>query len=995
MSDRMRPIPFPQLMDWIFQEYSARKTIFGVEKLYRAPEGKALKFFGEKLETPIGPAAGPHTQLAQNIIAAYAAGGRFFELKTVQVLDGEDLPVPKPCITAADECYNCEWSTELRVPQAMEEYIKAWFAIKLISREFELGDPEGFIFNMSVGYDMEGIRSGKIDGFIEGLKNAENTEIFNICRDWAIRNIHRFSRIDTDYVNQISPLISDSITLSTLHGCPSRDIERIAAYLIREKGLHTFVKCNPTLLGYKVTRETLNRLGFDYLVFDDFHFNDDLQYEEAVPMFRRLQNLAGKEGLWFGVKLTNTLPVAPQVGELPAGEMYMSGRSLYPLTIALAEKLTREFEGKLRISFAGGADAFNAKNLFDVGIWPITMVTTLLKPGGYNRLRQMADMFVDAEYTLFSGVDVEKTARLAADALISPHYRKEGPPKPVIKINRQVPLMDCFAAPCRDGCPIGQDIPGYIRLAGEGRYLEALQVITHRNPLPFTTGSICPQPCRERCNRLFYDEGVDIRGTKLRCAEKAFKELIWTIKPPEGTGKKVAVAGGGAAGLASAFLLARSGCDVTVFEKSNSLGGILRHVIPEFRLSREALDRDIELCRAAGVKFRLGYQVRSVQELKSMGFDAVVLCLGALKPGVLPLKYGSSINAIEFLKSFNAMPNGLRLGKNVAVIGGGNTAVDAARAALRVPGVESVSLVYRRTKRYMPAHFEELKLALEEGVKLCELLSPVGVSSGVLECRKIALGEPEADGRRRPVETPETVQIPADTVIAAVGEQIDRDFLTANGIKTDSRGRAVTNPATLETSQASVYIAGDGRCGPSTVVEAIADAARVASAITGADLEKYVHVNVAPSQERVREKKGVLITGCTNCDPSRRCLECATVCENCVDVCPNRANISVSVKGRPQIVHIDGMCNECGNCETFCPYDSAPYKHKFTLFWSEEDFGDSANQGFLPLENGKYEVRLGGKTQAVDIISDNAGLPRDIAALIRTVETDYAHLLHK
>jgi putative selenate reductase len=675
--------------------------------------------------------------------------------------------------------------------------------------------------------------------------------------------------------------------------------------------------------------------------------------------------------------------------------MYMSGRSLFPLTIALADKLARDFGGSLRISFAGGADAFNVRELFVAGIWPVTVATTLLKPGGYNRLRQLAEMFKNAPRGPFKGADPEQTARLAAGALENPHYRKENGPAPVKKINRRVSLADCFAAPCRDGCPIGQDIPAYLRLAGEGRYPEALEVITQRNPLPFTTGSICPQFCRERCNRLYYDEAVDIRSVKLECAEKAFDELISSIEPPEKTGKKVAVVGSGPAGLASAFLLARSGCDVTVFEKANALGGMPKHVIPEFRLSGAALERDIELCRAAGVKFLLGHYVRSVDELKSMGFEAVVLCPGAMKPASLRLKYGGSINALEFLKSFKAMPGGLRIGKNVAVVGGGNTAVDAARAALRVPGVESVFLVYRRTRRYMPAFREELEQALNEGVKLYELLSPVGVRDGVLECRKTVLGEPDADGRLRPVETAETVKIPADTVIAAVGERIDSDFFASNGIEIDGGGRPVLNPETLETGRAGVYIAGDGRRGPATVVEAIADAARVAAAIAGTDFEKYVHVNVAPSEQSARQKKGVLITDCPECSQSWRCLECATVCENCVDVCPNRANVSVRVKGRPQIVHIDGMCNECGNCETFCPYDSAPYRHKFTFFWTEEDFASSENQGFLPLKRGKYKVRLNGKTQAVDITSDETGLPEEIAGLIRTVEADYPHLIRK
>ncbi|MEG1367456.1 MAG: putative selenate reductase subunit YgfK, partial [Oscillospiraceae bacterium] len=152
MSDRMTPIPFGKMMDWVLCEYAKSKTVFGVSKLYKADvNAPKLSLFGENIELPFGPAAGPHTQLAQNIIAAYSAGSRFFELKTVQTLDGEDLPVAKPCINAADECYNVEWSTELWVPDAYNEYVKAWFALKLISRELSLGAEDGFIFNMSVG----------------------------------------------------------------------------------------------------------------------------------------------------------------------------------------------------------------------------------------------------------------------------------------------------------------------------------------------------------------------------------------------------------------------------------------------------------------------------------------------------------------------------------------------------------------------------------------------------------------------------------------------------------------------------------------------------------------------------------------------------------------------------------------------------------------------------------------------------------------------------
>ena len=161
MSDIMRPIPFAQLMDWALTEYRQQKSLFGVCKLVRHENGQARPIFGEKIEAPFGPAAGPNTQLAQNIVAAYAAGARFFELKTVQIMDGEALSkcVAKPCITAGDECYNCEWSTELTVPQAYEEYVKAWFACKLLAKELALGDPDGFVFNCPWAMTWRGSRA--------------------------------------------------------------------------------------------------------------------------------------------------------------------------------------------------------------------------------------------------------------------------------------------------------------------------------------------------------------------------------------------------------------------------------------------------------------------------------------------------------------------------------------------------------------------------------------------------------------------------------------------------------------------------------------------------------------------------------------------------------------------------------------------------------------------------------------------------------------------
>ena len=190
MSEKMYPIPFKSLMNWIVTEYAREGEIFGVHTPYYAT-GKTLPIFGETIETPFGPAAGPNSQLAQNIIAAYFAGARFFEVKTVQKMDGEELArcVPRPCILAADEGYNQEWSTELEVPQAQNEYIKAWCALKVLSRVYGLGSPDGFVFNMSVGYDLEGIKGEKVNSYIDNMMDASNTALYGLTVSYKYKSI--------------------------------------------------------------------------------------------------------------------------------------------------------------------------------------------------------------------------------------------------------------------------------------------------------------------------------------------------------------------------------------------------------------------------------------------------------------------------------------------------------------------------------------------------------------------------------------------------------------------------------------------------------------------------------------------------------------------------------------------------------------------------------------------------------------------------------------
>ena len=983
MSELMIPIPFKELMNWIMTEYRQEGSVFGVHRPYVAGEKSLPIFGGERIETPFGPAAGPNTQLAQNIIAGYFAGARFFELKTVQKVDGADLAacISRPCILAEDECYNCEWSTELYVQQAYEEYVKAWCACHILSRICGLGQPDGFVFNMSVGYDLEGIKGPKIDKYLNEMMDASGTPIFQEC----IKVLREMFPGEEDLIAAIPARISNSVTVSTLHGCPPDEIERIASYLITEKHLHTFVKCNPTLLGYQSARDILDGMGYDYIAFGEKHFNEDLQYVDAIPMFRRLLALAGERGLEFGLKLSNTFPVDVKQGELPSEEMYMAGKSLFPLTIEMARRVSKEFDGRLRLSYSGGADFFNIDKLFQCGIWPITMATTELKPGGYQRFTQIGEKVEALAFHPFTQVDVNKVEALALAIREDKYHVKAVKPLPRRKLYSKVPLVDCFTAPCKGGCPIGQDIPEYIELCRQGDYASALKVILEKNPLPFITGTICAHHCMDKCTRTFYDRSVQIRDTKLVAAERGYDKVMADLRTPAPVcdGKKVAVIGGGPTGMAAAYFCARAGVPTTLFEREAALGGVVRYVIPDFRISDEAIERDAALMRKMGVEVLLSTPAPSVEELKRQGYTHILFAVGAWKPGRLDIP-GNVKPVIAWMREVKA---GKReaLG-HVAVVGGGNTAMDAARLALRA-GAESSTLVYRRTKKYMPADAEELELAMADGVKFLELVSPVEQKDGKLLCRKMKLGEPDASGRRSPVDTGETVELPCDTVISAVGERVDDDELAAYGIHVGEKGRP-----SFATNLPGVYTAGDVFRGPATVVEGIADAAAFAEEVVGHAHEAAIPEKAIPSRESCIAKKGVL------CESAKRegdrCLVCNTVCQVCADVCPNRANVVVALPdGRRQILHVDRMCNECGNCAVFCPYDSAPYKEKFTLFHDRAGFDESPdNQGFLPLGDSKVLVRLDGKVEEIDLDETN-DLPAQIDIFIYTVLTKYRYLI--
>lgn len=288
----------------------------------------------------------------------------------------------------------------------------------------------------------------------------------------------------------------------------------------------------------------------------------------------------------------------------------------------------------------------------------------------------------------------------------------------------------------------------------------------------------------------------------------------------------------------------------------------------------------------------------------------------------------------------------------------------------------------------MPADEEELVMALEDGVEFCELLAPVGVKDGILTCEAMRLGEADESGRRSPQKTGEYREIPADTVIAAIGEQVDSSLFREAGAELNEKGLPILDEHLMTTVQ-GLYAAGDGKSGPATVVKAIADAQKVAAAIAGTAFDEYEAENVM-KEEKIRGRHGVV---CESIKPAddRRCLGCAAVCETCMEVCPNRANIAVRVPGMAgtQILHVDGMCNECGNCAVFCPYEGRPYRDKFTIFWSREDFDASENEGFLSEADGGLVIRYDGEVICAEAGEKPAAVPEEIMELIRTVRTEY------
>jgi putative selenate reductase len=468
----LSPLPLSVLVRRAAEELPAGSVYdLPVRRVYRGFPGRDLsvKSHGRRAATPLGPAAGPQTQLAQNVALSYLAGGRILELKTVQVNDA--LVIPRPCIDMRTIGLNVEWSQELEVADSLREYAKARLLVAILAELCGIPEAEReAVFDVSVGYDLEGLRSDKMAAFFDGIRDARailDGERAALRRELPAP-LRRFSDVPCP------ERLSDSVTLSTFHGCPAEEIGAIARFLLAERGLHTVVKLNPTLLGYGEVEELLHgRLGYGHVALRRAAFEKDLKWADALFLARDLSSEAARLGLGFGLKLTNTLVVANAGGFMPGDEAYLSGEPLHVLALALAVKLRDALGTGLALSFSAGVDSANVAQVVASGFVPVTSCTDLLRPGGYQRLHRQAEAlaaamgeagaatlpdFVRARAGLPGGglaeASLANLRRAAAEAPANPRYAAGHTGKPPRKIGSHLHLFDCINCDkCVPVCP--------------------------------------------------------------------------------------------------------------------------------------------------------------------------------------------------------------------------------------------------------------------------------------------------------------------------------------------------------------------------------------------------------------------------------------------------------------------------------------------------------------------------------------------------------------
>lgn len=1046
-TDRFHCASLEHMLQWLLTDLEHGEALGIPQGLFLTPSATdpfRMERYGRLLETPLGVAAGPHTQLSQNIVAAWLCGARYMELKTIQVLD--ELEVTKPCIDMTDEGYNCEWSQELKLDQSFEEYLNAHILLHVLShrlgRSYDPQNP-GWIFNMSAGYNLEGILSPTVQRFLDRMEDCTEElgkKIDSIAHIYpAVRDL------------EIPATLSNNLTVSTMHGCPPDEVEKIGRYFIETRGYHTTIKLNPTLLGPEQLRGILNTtLGFEVTVPDEA-FGHDLKYDQGVSIIKNLTEAAKKKGVAFGLKLTNTLETSNIDQNLPKNEsmVYMSGRALHPISINLAARLQKEFSGTLDISFSAGIDAMNIADTLGCGLRPVTVSSDLLKPGGYGRLSQYAENIrtvcmelgatnLDDLVTNKAQISDMPKARMAnlqkyaQDVLDSGRYNKEEFPYTSIKTKRDLPSFDCASAPCMSVCPTAQDIPRYLDCVARGDDEGAYRTILATNPFPHMQGKVCDHLCQYKCTRMNYDATLLIREIKRFAAEQCHGSV--SLKKAAPNGKKVAIIGSGPTGLSAAYFLTLAGCEVTIYESKAFAGGMAADGIPAFRLDDGSLKKDIDFILAQGATLHTNYPIDQdgFQALVQQN-DYVYIAVGAQGSARLDIPGAEARGVLDQLGFLSMVRQGatVRLGSKVAIIGAGNSAMDAARTAKRLVGnTGEVNIVYRRTRAQMPADKHEIAEALEEGIGIIELAAPKSVETkagnvSALEVVRMELGEPDESGRRSPKPVPNsTYRIEAESIIVAIGQRIELDFLPDGALNVDMD--------TMQTDKEKVFAGGDVARGASSLIKAIADGRRAAGSILqAANLDQRADVGEqAPRKAdiealQIRQARKEFGPAIPEKGPSermnfdlfvdtlsekdaraeaKRCLQCDLICNICTTVCPNRANFAIAASPMEypvqeariadsktvvhtlyaqkmqqayQIINIADYCNECGNCATFCPTSGAPYIDKPKVHLTPQSFSEAASgyhfitPALLKAKSDGTERTLEDK-ESIFIYEDNA-----------------------
>src|SRR5271157_3514945 len=452
------PLPLPLLLRRAFHEYRNEGKIFDLpgSKFFRGfPDlDLSVEFHGHRASTPLGPAAGPHGQLVQNIALAWLGGARIIELKTVQILD--ELKIPRPCIDVANVGYNVEWSQELKLERSLREYVGAAMFLEILKASKLPGEgiPTNTVFDMSVGYSLEGIRSPRVRSWIASMMDA--TAVIDELRPQLDGEWARYRDLP------FPARISGTISLSTFHGCPAREIEGIVSFLLTELGCNVCIKMNPTLLGRGEVEHLLHDvMGYREIQTSPEAFEKDLQFDEALDLVPRLQRVAQAHGKSLAVKFSNTLVVKNHKSFFTDETMYMSGPPLHVITMNLVKKFREHMKTSVPISFSAGLDAHNISTAVAMNMVPVTTCTDLLRPGGYARLirylenlgakmREVGASTISDYVKHYAGQE----AALVAETTANPRYRWErnkGVPR---KIGSKLWLYDCINCDkCVPVCP--------------------------------------------------------------------------------------------------------------------------------------------------------------------------------------------------------------------------------------------------------------------------------------------------------------------------------------------------------------------------------------------------------------------------------------------------------------------------------------------------------------------------------------------------------------